>query len=216
MDARNSGPDWPRPPTARRVVMGVAVVTGLPNGPELSGWIKSDTRAPSQRCFRPILGLPPLGAPGLGDVIEEGSLAPALFVWRGKQTGIFLSKLKSSARCVPSFSEGSRSLCNSMTACLNGRSLTATGDLYFTDGRLPATMYVTHAKTSVIMAKPHSPKTQLSQWLSDTDAKRSPLCGLILTSLKCLMKPSPWCKEIHFERLARKNFGSIFLVKVQI
>lgn len=31
----------------------------------------------------------------------------------------------------------------------------------------------------------HSPKTQLSQWLSDTDAKRSPTCGLILIFLKC-------------------------------
>ncbi len=73
MDARNTGPDWPRRPTTQTVVMGVAVVTGLPNGPWLSGWIKSDIRAPGL-ALPPFLGLLPLGAPQLNDVIEEGSL----------------------------------------------------------------------------------------------------------------------------------------------
>lgn len=201
MDARNSGPDWPRPPTACRVVMGVAVVTGLPNGPELSGWIKSDTQAPSQHCFWPILGLPPLGAPGLGDVIEEGSLAPVLFVWRGKQTGDFseqtqkfcLLRLRSVFLWrLPQFMQQHDGL-------FKWQKLDRHRGFIF--HRWPTSSDdVRHAckKTSVIMAKPHSPKTQLSQWLSDTDAKRSPPCGLILTSLKCLMKPSPWCKEMHF------------------
>lgn len=81
MDARNTSLDWPCQPTIQNVVMWVAVVTGLPNGPWLSGWIKSDIWAPAP-LPPPFLGLLPLGAPQPNDVTEEESLDPqCMSVW---------------------------------------------------------------------------------------------------------------------------------------
>lgn len=81
MDARN--PDWPCRTTTLNVVMRVAVVTGFPNGPWLSGWIKSDITAPP-----PFVGLLPLGAPQHNDVTKEGSLdlqcVCVCVVWRAR------------------------------------------------------------------------------------------------------------------------------------
>lgn len=74
MDARNTGPDWPRRPTTQNVVMGV-----LPwlQGSQMVLGCQGESNQTSEhqgQRFHPLPGSRPLGAPQLNDVIEEGSL----------------------------------------------------------------------------------------------------------------------------------------------
>lgn len=203
MDARNTGPDWPRPPTAQYVVMGVAVVTGLPNGPGLSGWIKSDNRVPSQRCLRPFLGLLPLGAPRLNDVIEAGSLAQhcafkrvcvcVWVCWKRRHTGNDRENDDDLLSRPPHPAPSKKKVLVAATVLHLSQKdpavyVTAGRPIWMTWARplwgiyislLPDLKYDVRQtrKHQWLWRKSHSPAVYQRQQLSNTDANTQPLCG---------------------------------------